>query len=118
MHTPDGSGTDSTSNYVYYDVDITTAGTYNLFLLSNGPDGGSDSFWVSVDSGADFQVTTGSGTAWDWKKPSTTFTLAVGTHRVYVKVREDGARVDKLYLSTSSTAPTGLGGTALPPNYR
>ncbi|MNQ73663.1 hypothetical protein D3C85_884020 [compost metagenome] len=34
-------------------------------------------------------------------------------HHTFPKVRKDGALVDKIALSKTSTTPTGLGGTAL-----
>jgi hypothetical protein len=73
---------------------------------------------VQLDGGTLNQATTGSSGAWAWKRPSATFALTPGKHTIYVRVREDGARVDKIYLSTSSTAPTGLGGATLAPLYR
>jgi hypothetical protein len=73
---------------------------------------------VNLDGVTDYQVTTGSGGTWSWKKPSVTFTLPAGTTILTIRVREDGAQVDKLFLATSSTTRTGLGGTALSPQYR
>ena len=57
-------------------------------------------------------MTTGSAGAWAWKKASSTFSLANGAHTLYVRVREPGAQVDKLFITSGSTAPTGLGGAA------
>ena len=114
MHTPDGSGA-TTSDYLRFDLQVTNGQALHVFLLSNGPDGASDSFWLNLDGGTDEQVVTGSGTAWDWKEASSgaTFNLTSGAHSLYIKVREDGARVDKIAFTTSSTAPTGLGGSIL-----
>jgi hypothetical protein len=52
MHTPNGSGADAQANYVSYDLNVTKGGAFYLWLLSTGPDSGSDSFWVSLDGGA------------------------------------------------------------------
>ncbi len=101
-----------------YDLEVTNGGTFNVYLLSTGPDGSSDSFNVAIDSGTDAQVTTGSSGTWAWKKAGSSLSLSTGTHTLYVKVREDGAKVDRIYLSKTSSTPTGLGGTALTPYYR
>ena len=119
MDTPNGSGANQTSDYLTYDLEVTNGGAANVYLLSNGPDGSSDSFMVNVDGLGDNQVTTGSN-AWVWKKPSVSFNLSTGQHTLYVKARtgEDGAQVDKLYIVIGSTAPTGNGSTALTPSTR
>jgi hypothetical protein len=112
MQTPNGSG-DSDTNYLKYDLEVTNGGSFYIYLLSQGPDGSSDSFNVAVDSGSNYQVTTGSAGSWAWKKPSSSISLSTGTHTLYIKVREDGAMVDKIALSKTSSTPSGLGGTAL-----
>lgn len=117
METPNGSGNAAT-NYVKYELDVTNGGSFNVYLLSTGPDGSSDSFNVAVDSGSDAQVTTGSSGTWAWKKVGSSLSLPTGTHTLYIKVREDGAKVDKIYLSKTSGTPSGQGGTALTPSTR
>lgn len=114
METLNGSG-DSNTNYIAYTIHVTNGGSFYVHLLSNGVDGSSDSFTVAIDSAAGSQVTTTSNSTWAWKKPSGSIPIANGTHTLYIKVREDGAKVDKIFLSKSSTSPTGLGGTAAVP---
>ncbi|GLX68673.1 fibronectin type III domain-containing protein [Paenibacillus glycanilyticus] len=113
METANGSG-DSNTNYIAYTINVTNGGSFYVHLLSNGVDSSSDSFTVAVDSASGSQVTTTSNNTWAWKK-SSSMSIASGTHTLYIKVREDGAKVDKIYLSKSSTSPTGLGGTAAVP---
>ncbi len=117
MQTANGSG-DSDANYLKYDLEVTNGGSFYIYLLSQGPDGSSDSFNVAVDSGSNYQVTTGSAGSWAWKKPSSSISLSTGTHTLYIKVREDGAKVDKIALTKTSSTPSGLGGTALIPTTR
>lgn len=117
MQTANGSG-DSDANYLKYDLEVTNGGSFYIYLLSQGPDGSSDSFNVAVDSGSNYQVTTGSAGSWAWKKPSSSISLSTGTHTLYIKVREDGAKVDKIALTKTSSTPSGLGGTALIPSAR
>jgi hypothetical protein len=113
-HTPNGSGTDAQASYLSYDLDITNGGTFYLWLLSTGPDSGSDSFWVSLDAGVNTQVSTGANGAWEWKKMSGSLSIPSGQHTLFVRVREDGARVDQIYLSKSSAAPSGVGPAIAP----
>lgn len=115
METPNGSS-DSETNYVKYNLEVTNGGSFYIFLLSQGPDSSSDSFNLAVDGGSSKQVTTGSS-SWAWKKPSSSISLSTGSHTLYIKVREDGAKVDKIAISKSSSTPSGLGGTALVPSY-
>ncbi|WP_435166722.1 fibronectin type III domain-containing protein [Paenibacillus glycanilyticus] len=114
METPNGSG-DSNTNYIAYTINVTNGGSFYVHVLSSGVDTSSDSFTVAIDSTSGSQLTTTSNGTWAWKKPSSSISIANGTHTLYIKVREDGAKADKIYLSKSSTAPTGLGGTAAVP---
>jgi hypothetical protein len=60
-------------------------------------------------------VTTGASGAWAWAKMSGSLSIPSGRHTLFTRVREDGARVDQIYLSKSSTAPTGIGSPTLMP---
>ena len=107
-----GSSTDGAANYLAFNLNVSNGGNLNVYLLSTGPDGSSDSFNVQADATTAQQVTTGSAGAWAWKKASSPFSLANGAHTLYVRVREPGAQVDKLFITSGSTAPSGLGGAA------
>ncbi len=108
-----------TSNVLTYEVNVTNGNSAaNIYLLSTGPDGDSDSFWVQVDSGTAQQVVTGSTGTWTWKKPSSaTFDLSTGTHTIKIWPREDGSLVDKIMLTTGTNPPSGNGPTAVSPSY-
>ena len=110
-----GSGDHSTvpdeGKVLWYDLNVTSGGSFNIWLLGQGLTGGDDSVWVSVNGNADTQLT--SQPAWGWQKLGTgTFSLPTGRHQLKVKVREDGARVDKIFLTKTTATPTGLGGAA------
>ena len=52
----------------------------------------------------------GAATSWTWVQSPVTFTPAVGEQTFSLYMREDGLRVDKIVLTTSSTyTPTGEG---------
>ena len=114
MGTPDGSGASSTTHFLTFDIDVTNGGSFYVFLLGSGPNTGSDSFIVNANYGTDQSITVGLN-SWIWKKASTAIAMPSGRHTLIVKVREDGAQVDKIYLSKSSSTPSGNGGTALTP---
>jgi hypothetical protein len=118
MHTPDGSGDfmAGVDNFLKYELNVSGSGTTYIHLLDYGLNSSSDSFNISLDGGSNIQVNAPTG-SWGWRTSASAITLTSGTHYLYVKVREDGARVDKIAISTSSTAPTGLGGAALAPSY-
>lgn len=100
---------------MWYDLDVRTAGNFFLWTLANGPNTSSDSFYASVNGNADVVLDTLPANAWGWQRSATAFNLPVGKHTLKIKAREGGAKLDKLRLttSTSTTAPTGLGSTAM-----
>jgi hypothetical protein len=113
-----GSGNHSTApdegKVMWYDLNVTSGGTFFLWGRANGPDTASDSFWASVDSGPDIQLNMLPAAGFGWVKSASTLAIATGKHTLKIKVREDLARLDKIALSKSSTfTPSGLGGTAL-----
>ena len=112
--TVNGSGASSTTHFLTFDIDVTNGGSFYVFLLGSGPNTGSDSFIVNANYGTDQSITVGLN-SWIWKKASTAIAMPSGRHTLIVKVREDGAQVDKIYLSKSSSTPSGNGGTALTP---
>jgi poly(beta-D-mannuronate) lyase len=118
MYTPNGGGGSSSADYMTYNLNVTNGGAFHIYLLATGADTSSDSFNVSVDSGPDNIVNTGT-TGWIWKDNSTsgTFNLPAGNHTLYIKYREDGAQIDKIGITKSGTLPTGLGGYPLEPKF-
>ena len=85
---------------LWYDLNVTTSGNFFIWALANGPDTGSDTMWVSVDGNADQQLTLPTPVnTWGWVKLNTTaINIPAGKHTLKVKVREDGALIDKLAL--------------------
>ncbi len=109
---------------VVFNMDITTAATYYLYLRMNAPDGGRNSLWVRVDDGPwiKFWKTTRltqiltKGFEWHRVQDDLTpvsFALPPGAHRITVANREAGTEFDKVLLTNIDTAPAGEGGTAV-----
>jgi hypothetical protein len=51
-------------------------------------------------------------TAWTWNKYASTYSLTAGTHTFTMGYSEDGAKLDKIYITSSATTPSGTGSTA------
>lgn len=100
---------------------VEEAGVYYLWARVMGLDGTRNSFWFSLDGGADqlFEVQSFAGRwQWGWQRtPGQPYTLAPGTHTVRFMAREPRARLDKLalaadpyfhpdYVSTPTPTPT------------
>ena len=86
------------------------AGTYRLWARILTPTDGDDSYWMRFDSGSWATWDMPEHTTWTWSLRSTTYALGAGTHTLQLAYREDGAKIDKVLLTTSTTyTPTGLG---------
>jgi poly(beta-D-mannuronate) lyase len=104
-HVPDGSGGAPATDVLNYRIELTTSATLYVHLLSSGIDTSSDSFNVSVNGSAYQTVATTSDGSWMWKRHATPFSLVPGLNTISIHFREDGARVDRLALSSFSAAP-------------
>jgi uncharacterized repeat protein (TIGR03806 family) len=101
-----------------YTVSV-AAGTYKLWGRVLTPNADDDSFWVSVDNGSFVKWNgTPNSSSWVWddvhnsdaSNAVVTYALTAGTHTITFANREDGARLDRLYLTKNGDTPTGLGG--------
>jgi hypothetical protein len=102
----------TTSPRMVYNVDFTSTGTFYLFLRGDtGPQGGgSDSAFAGLDNvpaGTYFDFDDGTN-VWGWIS-QTINVSTTGVHTITVWGREDGVRIDKIVVSSSSTAPSGNG---------
>jgi hypothetical protein len=114
----EGSGNHSTvpdeGKVLWYDLNVATTGNFYIWALVNGPNTSSDSFWISVDGNADQQLSLPANT-WGWVRlNATAINIPAGKHTLKVKVREDGALIDKLAFTTSSGfTPSGIANPTL-----
>ncbi|MBX2963823.1 MAG: hypothetical protein KF687_15035 [Cyclobacteriaceae bacterium] len=100
---PNKAPEDVAINQVIIPFTIEKAGTYNILAKCIGPTPSDDSYWVKVDHGA-FEIANGlGGTTWQWGRLITT-TLTPGQHTLTITYREDGARLDKILITTSSAS--------------
>lgn len=100
---PNKAPEDTPINQVVISFTIEKAGTYNFLAKCIGPTSNDDSYWVKVDQGA-FEIANGlGGTTWQWGR-LTSATLSPGQHTLTITYREDGARLDKILITTSSAS--------------
>jgi endo-1,4-beta-xylanase len=101
---------DEESPKMGYFVNFSTSGIYYVWVRRAAQGGNDDSCQIAMDSGSIIEWSYGGGSTFDWVKASATFSVSKGAHIFKVGMREDGARVDKIVLTTSSSfTPSGQG---------
>ena len=101
------------AGWVQLPFNAPAAGTYNVWFRKKTPTANDDSFWIRMDTGGwTLWNNMGSTSSWDWVKAPSTYNISAGSHSFVVGLREDGAQLDKVYLTTGSDTPSGTGGTA------
>jgi Glucuronyl esterase, fungi/Secretion system C-terminal sorting domain len=93
---------------VVFSFNIDSAATYNLMTRLNCPTANDDSYWIKIDNGAFATVNNLTTSGWAWVKLATS-NFSVGQHTITIAYREDGAKLDKLALTTTGTAINGTG---------
>ncbi|CAM3349071.1 T9SS type A sorting domain-containing protein [Zobellia roscoffensis] len=95
-------------------------GTYNLYALVDTPTGDNDSFWVRANNGPWLKwnyILGGNGFNWrqlhDKERRSVFVTLDLneGNNTIVFAHREQGAKLDKIYVTKNGELPTGFGET-------
>lgn len=113
------TGYTTTSPELRYQVEFATTGTYYVWLRAFAKDTSDNSVHVGLDGQAVTtadHISTGAYNSWAWVQSTmdgpvaTIKVTTAGLHTVNIWMREDGLRVDRLLLTTSSTTvPTGSG---------
>lgn len=93
---------------IVFPFTIDSAASYNLMARLNCATANDDSYWVKFDDGAFVTVNNLTTTGWQWMRLSNG-NLTVGQHTVTIAYREDGAKLDKILLTTSNATITGKG---------
>lgn len=111
---PNGAGSGGEAVYTFQ---VPAAGTYTFWGRVQFINSNDDSFFLSIDGGADEYYWAAAASGWQWRKhPGNTFTLSAGTHSLVVREREDGARLDKMLLTPDPAyTPSGMGGVPRAP---
>ncbi len=82
--------------------------TCYVFARVYCPTADDDSFWIKMDDGP-FSMVNNLGTrGWEWVR-MTRHDLTAGKHTLTIAYRENGARLDKVCISTYPYTPEGMG---------
>jgi glucuronoarabinoxylan endo-1,4-beta-xylanase len=115
-----GSPSANANDHLVYKFNVTEGGNYIIWGRVLAPSWDDDSFWVKVNDG---EWVNWNGLAnnnvWQWNyvyslssDNQMIYQLDPGEHTLYVCYREDGAGIDKLYITNTGKVPAGLGGNA------
>ncbi|MGE4434183.1 MAG: nucleoside hydrolase-like domain-containing protein [Bacteroidales bacterium] len=110
------SGNNSTDNaptesngHAQFTFNVAQRGSYTLWARVITPNANDDSFWLKMNNDAwTMWNNIASLSSWIWVSGAS-YTLEAGENIFTVGFREDGAKLDKLYLTTSSDTPSGEG---------
>jgi hypothetical protein len=105
MVTPATSSPSATNNYLEYTLQITTAATYYVWIRGQGLSGSANSFYITMDGGGASNGTTSVPIgSWGWVKCGKSFSLSAGTHKLYIRQREAQSRIDRIAVTTDTSA--------------
>jgi hypothetical protein len=104
-------------------IGISQAGTFWVWCRVLSPDAGRDSFFVSMDGGAEeiFTAAPGWSSAWQWIRINIsgtirTYSLSQGSHTLVFRGREAATLLDALYITSNpSFVPPASGPANAPP---
>lgn len=101
----------STDGQIKFTFNANEAGKFNVWARTITPNVDDDSFWVQMD-GDDAKSWNGIGpyTQWAWEK-AFSYTLQSGSHTLTIGYREDGAKLDKIFITNTDDVPIGQGDT-------
>jgi len=102
----------NSAGYINFPFSVGSGGTYRLFARVQGQTANDDSFWVRMDGGSWVMWNNWWNPAWVWVQFPNTFSLSSGNHTLTFAYREDGARLDKVNITTGTTLPSGTGSAA------
>ena len=90
-----------------FDVNFTKTGSHYIWAYVNFSDGASDSFYYGIDGDVEAdnrKLVTSSYNNWRWVKGAQAFSVpSTGQHAFDILMRETGAKVDKIILTTDNT---------------
>ena len=99
----------NTESLASYTFTITETGTYTLWARVITPNANDDSFWLNMDNGTWFSWNNiAASSNWIWVSGQS-YSLTKGEHTFNIAYREDGAKLDKIYLTKSNNIPTDKG---------
>jgi hypothetical protein len=94
---------------IVFPFTIDSASKYNLYARINCPTANDDSYWIKVDNGSFTTYNNLTTTGWQWTRLISDINLSVGQHTITFGYREDGAKLDKIMLTTTQPNLTAKG---------
>lgn len=115
-----GAPSSDPSDYLIYNFSIEEEGDYKIWGRVITPTPNDDSYWIKVDDGNWIMWNNIPATStWAWddvhnqsNDNPVTFYLTKGNHTLYVCFRENGANIDKFYITNTGKIPSNIGGEA------
>jgi hypothetical protein len=105
VEVPDGTGNNSNEQTnggpgeVRFTIKISQTGKHVLWARALAPDGGSDSFFVTIDGRLLVKWNVDKSTTWKWTKVATP-SLSPGAVNLAFWQREDGTKLDQIILTS------------------
>ena len=105
----DNAPTDE-AGFLTYEFYVEESGTYTVYTRVICPSANDDSFWLKMDDGS-FAMWNGiaGSSSWIWTNFPTTYDLDAGNHTLIIGYREDGAKLDKIWITANGGNLTGEG---------
>ena len=104
-----------------YDFYIKNSGSHSVYFRYQSSTAEDDSFWVRIDNGNWIQFNNlkkKSNFLWEELHDSQNsdrivkLELEKGKHTIEVGIREDGTKLDKIFITSTNTVPSGFGDNA------
>lgn len=107
---PNGAGSlwsasGSAKGQAQYNFSTSTTATVDLWARVNFPNANDDSFFYKLDSGAWGTQNSATTTGWAWRKIASFPGVPGGNHTITILRREDGSKIDRLFVSTNGSSP-------------
>lgn len=105
---------------ISFTFDVPSTGNYKVFGRVKAVTASDDSYWVRANGGIWYKWNDLVNTNWTWTQvydsdnagAAVLFSLAAGSNTIDIAYREDGAQLDKIYITQNGSIPSGLGATA------
>jgi hypothetical protein len=101
IETPAGTGDDldgDPEGRAIYTFTVGADAQYTVWVRMFAPDAGSNSFWESMDTGAETALQVPSPGAWIWVRGQS-YGLTRGSHSFELGHRHDGAKADRIIIT-------------------
>jgi hypothetical protein len=100
------------ANAVYFTFTAKSDTTFYVYARLNCPTLTTDSFWVKMDNGTFEYVNSLTTSGWKWLKLKS-YNLKAGKHTFAIANGEQGAKLDKVFISNYNNVPAGMGDPAI-----